>query len=228
VPKGTNWDLWLGPRESRPLSACLHPRHVAGLLGFRGPRPSATSSVTTSTMPAGPWTSTAPTSIEAYERARDGYMAPPGGIYYYQFPARGKMPPSQVLLVRWRDAPAASGRTGRDDQLGARRQMARYSSGDKGMITCPGLGGRSAAVAWGQGWTTSSGRRKTLARSKGHHRDWLDACKGGSPASANFEYGAALTEMACLAWWRCASGKKRWNGTPAAMKSPNAPRRIGF
>jgi hypothetical protein len=35
-------------------------------------------------------------------------------------------------------------------------------------------------------------------RSKGHHRDWLDACKGGAPASSNFEYGARLTELVLL------------------------------
>lgn len=40
--------------------------------------------------------------------------------------------------------------------------------------------------------------RPTLARSQGHHRDWLDACKGGAPASSNFEYGARLTELVLL------------------------------
>ncbi len=38
---------------------------------------------------------------------------------------------------------------------------------------------------------------ETIPRSKGHHRDWLDACKGGPAASSNFEYGARLTEI-CL------------------------------
>ena len=37
---------------------------------------------------------TAPTSIEAFASGGvDSEMAPPGGIYYYQFPARGSMPP---------------------------------------------------------------------------------------------------------------------------------------
>jgi hypothetical protein len=38
----------------------------------------------------------------------------------------------------------------------------------------------------------------TLKRSQGHHRDWLDACKGGEPASSNFGYGARLTEITLL------------------------------
>ena len=39
---------------------------------------------------------------------------------------------------------------------------------------------------------------RTLPRSQGHHRDWILACKGGKPASSNFNYGGPLTEMALL------------------------------
>src|SRR6266545_2656003 len=48
----------------------------------------------------------------------------------------------------------------------------------------------------------------TLPRSKGHHRDWLDACKGGAPASSNFEYGARLTELLLLGILSLRTGKR--------------------
>jgi hypothetical protein len=38
----------------------------------------------------------------------------------------------------------------------------------------------------------------SLPRPAGHHRDWIDACKGGRPASSNVEYGARLTEIVLL------------------------------
>ena len=38
----------------------------------------------------------------------------------------------------------------------------------------------------------------TLERSKGHFRDWVDTIKGGAKSSANFEYGARLTEITLL------------------------------
>ena len=62
----------------------------------------------------------------------------------------------------------------------------------------------------------------TLPRSKGHHRDWLDACKGGKPASANFEYGAALSEVGLLGLvaMRC---RKKIYWDSKAMKATNAP-----
>ena len=63
---------------------------------------------------------------------------------------------------------------------------------------------------------------KTLPRSKGHHRDWLDACKGGPPASGNFEYGAQLTELVLLGIVALRTGKKlHWDA--ATMKATNAP-----
>jgi hypothetical protein len=63
---------------------------------------------------------------------------------------------------------------------------------------------------------------KSLPRSKGHHRDWLDACKGGPPASANFEYGARLTEIVLLGNVALRTGKRiHWD--PSALKATNAP-----
>jgi hypothetical protein len=38
----------------------------------------------------------------------------------------------------------------------------------------------------------------SIARSNGHHRDWIDAIKGGPAASSEFGYGAKLTEVTLL------------------------------
>jgi hypothetical protein len=39
---------------------------------------------------------------------------------------------------------------------------------------------------------------KTLPRSIGHYREWIQACKGGKPANCNFELGSRMTEVALL------------------------------
>jgi len=63
---------------------------------------------------------------------------------------------------------------------------------------------------------------KTLARSKGHHRDWIDACKGGKPASSNFDYAGLLTEVVLLGNVALRTGKKLdWD--EQNMKATNAP-----
>ncbi|MEZ6077074.1 MAG: hypothetical protein R3C56_15820 [Pirellulaceae bacterium] len=38
----------------------------------------------------------------------------------------------------------------------------------------------------------------TLKRVASHHRNWLDACKGGKRPEASSVYGAKLTELALL------------------------------
>jgi hypothetical protein len=62
----------------------------------------------------------------------------------------------------------------------------------------------------------------SIPRSRGHHRDWLEACKGGPPASANFEYGARLTEIVLLGTVALRTGQTlHWNGP--GMAAANAP-----
>jgi hypothetical protein len=62
----------------------------------------------------------------------------------------------------------------------------------------------------------------TIPRSRGHHRDWIDACKGGPPASSNFEYGARLTEIVLLGVVALRTGTTlHWDGPK--MRATNAP-----
>ena len=62
----------------------------------------------------------------------------------------------------------------------------------------------------------------SIPRPRGHHRDWIDACKGGAAASANFEYGARLTEIALLGVVALRSRKTlHWDGL--AMTATNVP-----
>jgi hypothetical protein len=69
--------------------------------------------------------------------------------------------------------------------------------GDKGALQCDGAGG--APRLFPAELRTSAARPPaSLPRPAGHHRDWIDACKGGRPSSSNFEYGARLTEIVLL------------------------------
>ena len=64
--------------------------------------------------------------------------------------------------------------------------------------------------------------KQTLPRVKGHHRNWLDACKGGKPASSNFDYAGPMTEVILLGNVALRAGKKlAWDGEK--MKASNAP-----
>ena len=47
-----------------------------------------------------------------------------------------------------------------------------------------------------------------IANSIGHHREWLQACKSGTPTTCNFNYASALTETVLLGNVAFRTGKK--------------------
>jgi len=220
VPAGVKWDLWLGPREPRPYSSAYTPVTWRDYWSF-GTAPIGDFFCHNFDAPCWALDLKAPVSIEAYGAGGvDAEMAPPGGIYTYKFPARDKFPP---VTFTWYDGgmrpPRPEGLED-DDQLGAGGNGTLFV-GDKGLLTCPGWAGDPRLLP-GTKMDNFKRPAKTLPRSNGHHRDWIDACKGGKPSSANFEYGAALTEMGLLGLVAMRVGKKMiWDA--AAMKSPNAP-----
>jgi len=67
---------------------------------------------------------------------------------------------------------------------------------------------------------------RTLRPSKGHHRDWIDACKGGPPARSEFGYGARLTEFVLLGDVAVRAGRPiEWDGPRMRVKNvPEAQR----
>ena len=65
---------------------------------------------------------------------------------------------------------------------------------------------------------------KTLARSPGHYKEWVDACRGGPPAGANFVDHAGLLSEACmLGNVALRSGKKlAWDGPNLKVTNDDA------
>jgi hypothetical protein len=69
-------------------------------------------------------------------------------------------------------------------------------TGDKGSLLAGFTGGEHRLVrADADSWKAPD---KTLARTKGHYREWIDAVKGGPPANCRFEFGSVLAETALL------------------------------
>jgi predicted dehydrogenase len=224
VPSGVNWDLWIGTREPRPYSPAYSPVTWRDFWAF-GSAP--IGDMACHNLDPAFWALDLrePISIEATCPAPtpglvDAEMVPFGSIYAYKFGPRGTMPP---VVVTWSDGgilPPRPDELEDDDQLGQSGNGILFI-GDKGKIMCPGWGGAPKLLPFSR---MDSFQRpdKTLARSKGHHRDWLDACKGGKPASANFQYGARLTEVVLLGNVALRTGKKiLWDS--ANMKAKNAP-----
>jgi predicted dehydrogenase len=191
VPAGVNWNLWLGPREERPFHPAYFPVAWRDFWAFGGAN---IEDFGCHDLDSSCWALdlATPTSVEFHPAGpMDEEIAPFGCVGYYQFGARGNRPP---VAVTWYDGglrpPVPEGAS----ELPGRGVL---FIGDQGSLLAGGAGGAGRLFPH----TLAESYQKpapSIPRSKGHHRDWLDACKGGPAASSNFEYGARLTELALL------------------------------
>ena len=220
VPDGVNWDLWIGPREPRPFSSAYSPVTWRDYWDF-GTAPIGDFFCHNFDPACWALDLKAPISVEASAAGGvDADIAPVGALYFYEFGPRGNLPPVKFVWYEGGLMPQQPEGLEEGDQLGAGGNGILFI-GSEGMITCPGWAGPPRFLP-GSRIDTYQRPPRTLKRSKGHHRDWIDACKGGDPASANFEYGAALTEVGLIGLVALRTGKKiLWDA--AAMKATNAP-----
>jgi predicted dehydrogenase len=219
-PPGVNWDLWLGPRAARPFSPNYTPVTWRDYWAF-GTAP--IGDMACHNFDAAFWALDLSTPLTVEACAADGMdseIAPPAAIYRFKYAPRGDLP---SLEFTWYDGglvPKRPEELEDDEQLGLNGNGVLFI-GDKGKMHCAGWGGPPRLIPSAR-MDSYPRPPKKLARSKGHHRDWLDACKGGPPASSNFEYGAKLTEVILLGTVALRTGKRlQWDA--ANMKATNAP-----
>ncbi len=204
VPAGVNWDLWIGPREPVPYHPAYTPVTWRDFWAFGT---GALGDFGCHDLDAACWALELrhPVSVEACPAGQtNADIAPHGEVCYYQFGPRGDKPP---VLVTWYTGGL---RPACPEEMGEGRPLPDRGAlfvGDKGLMLCEGAGGPPRLLPL-EKTRQYKKPREMLPRSKGHHRDWLLAAKGGPAASAGFEYGARLTELVLLGVLSLRTGKK--------------------
>ncbi len=218
TPSGVKWDLWLGPREARAYSSALNPVRWRDFWDF-GTAPIGDFFCHNFDPALWALDLREPLSIEASAVGPvDKDIAPPAGIYTYHFGPRGDKP---AVTFTWYEGGLKPPRPESMEESDQFDSNGILFVGDKGALASPGWGGRPRLIP-GSRDKDFQRPAATLARSKGHHRDWIDACKGGPAPGSNFQYGAALTEVGLLGLVAMRVGKKiTWDAQ--ALKCPNAP-----
>jgi len=221
-PSTLDWDLWLGPAPWRPY----HPVYVpfrwrgwwdfgSGGLGDMGIHNLAP---VFSALKLG-----APESVQASSTPVFKETVPLAATVHYHFPARADMPP---VKVHWYDGGLLPARP---DELEDGRELDREDGiifvGDKGKMLVSGWGGEHPRLLPESRNREYQRPAKTLPRSIGHHKEWIQACKTGSPTRSDFAFAGPLTEAVLLGSLcvRLGGDELVWDSEKMAVKnSPEA------
>jgi len=207
-PDTLAWDLWLGPAAERPYDAVYCPFKWRGWWDF-GTGALGDMACHTMNLPYWALKLGAPTSVEAKVWELNPQTAPRSTIISYQFPARGDLPP---VTVTWYD-----GKMYPPKDLFHGEKISGSGSlmvGTKGKYYSSDDYGERRVLLPRDAFKDYQPPAPSIPRSPGHHREWIEACKGGKPAFSNFDYSGPLTEMVLLGVVATrANGRIEWDPT---------------
>lgn len=212
APEHLDWDLWLGPAPVRPFAkGRYHPAQWrrwwafgSGTLGDMGCH----------YMDLAFWALelTHPTTIEAEGPPVHVETAPEGLTVRYEFPARGNKPP---VKMTWYDGNMIPKSLFNQKVPGAGLMFV----GSQGMMFADYDTFRLFPAEKFKGAKLPA---PSIPPSIGHHKEWLKACRDGSPTTCNFQYSGGLTETVLLGTVAYRVGKKlQWDAVN--LKATNAP-----
>ena len=216
IPKGLDWDMWIGGAKYRNYNPAYHPGAWRGWTAFGGGNLGdfvchIIDPVFLALKLGAPMSVVA--EAEGYDPAIHGETFPASAKVRFEFPARGQRPP---VTLYWYDGDAYKPPHPEEVKQGedtipvpgwrAGKQVGGMVVGDKGKIVYGSHGAREWRIL-GEGKMEEymAGRKRVPEPSepgpppnKKHLAEWLSACKGWKIANSNFDYGAPLTEIAML------------------------------
>ncbi|MCU0962428.1 MAG: Gfo/Idh/MocA family oxidoreductase [Pirellulaceae bacterium] len=214
VPPGLHWDLWLGPAPERPF----HEVYFPGPKWYRwwdfGNGTMSDLGSHFNDLPFWALELQAPATIEASGPPPHSEIAPASMQATYEFAARGALPAVRMTWYQGENKP----------EIWQRGEVPQWGDGhlfigDRGMLLSNYGDYKLLPEADFAGYQPPE---PTLPRVASHYEDWLDACRNGTPASANFDYAGWLTESNHLGNVAYRVGKKlEWD--PVKLQATNAP-----
>lgn len=214
VPAGLDWDLWLGPAPERPFNSV----YVPGPKWYRwwdfGNGTMSDLGSHWIDLPFWALELKHPLTIEAHGPPPHPEIAPASMRATYEYGARGDRPPVTLTWYQGSEKPAAIV----DGRVPAWDSGVLFV-GERGMLLSDY--GKHLLLPESE-FADFQRPEPTIAPSVGHHLEWLQACKTGSPTTCNFDYAGWLTEANHLGNVAYRAGEKlQWDAQ--AMRARNAP-----
>ncbi len=227
VPSTLDWNLWLGPVQERPYSPAYAPVSWRGWWDFgtgaMGDMGCHIIDHPVWALQLGP-----PSTVEARTTLDGSFFDgdkpndetyPVAAIIYYEFPARGDLPPLRMTWYEGGLMPPAPPELPLDQRLpdngvlyvGSKGKMFHSSHGGMPQLLPGELRDEAAKVP------------KSIERSPGHYEEWVLACKGGPRPVSNFDYSGPLTEIALLGVLALRAPGRRLEWDRENLRVKNAP-----
>ena len=225
VPDTMDWDLWIGVSPMRPYNEGYAPFSWRGWWDFGC---GALGDMGCHIMDPAYWALdlSTPTSVECIRQddAND-QTGPTKAIVKYEFPQRvnqyaseylGRQVPMPPVVVYWYEGglqPERPAGIPENEQLGDGNNGSLFV-GTRGMLTTGEYGGNTRLVPA----SVMEARQDEFDRLEqviprvetrgGHRRDWVRACKEGTPSASHFEYSVPFTKTVLLGNLAMQTGEK--------------------
>jgi len=218
VPDTLDWDLWLGPTAERPYHPAYAPFVWRGWWDFGtggiGDMGSHNMAPVFAALKL-----TAPTCVESSSTPVYPDSLPLACAIHFSFPARAEMPP---VALHWYDGGLMPPRPeGLEDSRTLSREDGAILIGEKGVMLIEGWGGSSVRLVPEEKMKAYKRPDKTLPRSIGHHKEWLKACREGTPTESSFAFAGPLTEALLLGLVSVRLGGRKLYWDSANLKITN-------
>ncbi|MDO4570599.1 MAG: Gfo/Idh/MocA family oxidoreductase [Planctomycetia bacterium] len=212
APAGLDWEMWIGPAKFRPYTSDLCPYKWRFWWDY-GTGETGNWCCHILEIPFWALGLTYPERVQADGPEVHDEQTPKSMNVTFDFPAvEGR----DAVKLHWCHGVPEAVRQLNLDRIGN-----NVFIGEKGILSCD--------FNWHKLYPTDQfvdykAPEPFIPESPGFHKEWIEACKGGAPASCNFDYSGKIAEAGLLGNAAYRVGAKdgiRWNWQE--IKSPDCP-----
>ena len=208
VPANVNWDLWLGPNADFDYQPSICPYGWRFWWQF-GTGETGNWGCHILDIPFWALDLRYPTKVEASGPPVHELLTPKALASKFEFPKQGDR---EAVTLHWYHA-----KNGPEILAKHNLKAGNYNNlfiGTKGMLLC----GFNNWKLLPEDKFKDVKAPKTIPDSPGFHKEWFDACRGGKPATCNFDYSGPMTETVLLANVAYRTGGFEWDSANMTCK----------
>ncbi len=189
VPDHLKWDLWMGPTAERSYSPAYAPYNWRFWWDY-GTGETGNWGCHILDVPYWALNLRYPTKVDASGPPVHAQTTSKSMTTRFEFSANGKQPPVTLHWYHTKSGPPIL------KELGLPHYgMGSLFIGSEGMLLCDFGKHKLYPV---EKFAGIEAPKVSIPKSPGFYKEWIDACKGGKPATCNFDYSGPMTETVLL------------------------------